>query len=249
MAQGIAIEKMVPGELIYLNLPLHPGSKADRRPPTPPANPVKRMAENMGYPGVELSWSPGTDDNWVSYYEVFRDGKSIDKVAKGTFYFDHSAGADLAAKYAIRTVDGAGNVSEPVSTGAGSSRAQVFDDAAGAPLNLNGQWQRQEGLQPAHAGTLSTANLPGAAVELAFTGRRVQWFSKMGADCGQAAVTVDDAPPVTVDTYSADDIWGVCVFSKEFPAAGPHRLRIVVTGQRAPNAKDARINLDAIRVE
>ena len=161
MDHGIAIEKMPPGELVYLNLPLHPGSKADRQPPAPPANPVKRAADNMGYPGVELSWSPGTDDNWVSYYEISRDGKPIDKVAKGMFYFDHSAGADLAAKYAIRTVDGAGNASEPVSTDAGLNRAQVFDDAAGAPLTFTGQWQRQEGLQPAHAGTLSTCSEPG----------------------------------------------------------------------------------------
>ena len=30
MAKGIAIAKMLPGELIYLNLPLHPGSKLDQ---------------------------------------------------------------------------------------------------------------------------------------------------------------------------------------------------------------------------
>ena len=51
----------------------------------------------MGYPGVELAWKPGTDDNWVSCYEVFRDGALIDKVAHGTYYFDHSVGADPAA--------------------------------------------------------------------------------------------------------------------------------------------------------
>ena len=68
-------------------------------------------ARTWAIPGVELTWKPGTDDNWVSYYEVFRNGEAIDKVAKGTYYFDHSAGADLAAKYEVRTVDGAGNVS------------------------------------------------------------------------------------------------------------------------------------------
>ena len=54
---------------------------------------------------------PGTDNNWISYYEVFRNGIAIDRVAKGTYYFDHSAGGDLAAKYEVRTVDGAGNAS------------------------------------------------------------------------------------------------------------------------------------------
>ena len=71
----------------------------------------------MGYPGVELSWKPGSDNNWVSYYELFRDGVALDKVAKGAFYFNHSAGADLAANYEVRTVDGAGNVSPKIAAG------------------------------------------------------------------------------------------------------------------------------------
>ena len=114
MSDGIKIENMPPGELIYLNLPLHPGSRLDQRQPEPPSSLRTMRAENMGYPGVELMWKPGTDDNWVSYYEIFRDGKSIDKVAKGTYYFDHSAGADLGAKYEVRTVDGAENTSAKV---------------------------------------------------------------------------------------------------------------------------------------
>ena len=37
MAKGIAFEKMLPGELIYFNLPMHPGSKLDKDPPKPPS--------------------------------------------------------------------------------------------------------------------------------------------------------------------------------------------------------------------
>ena len=98
MTKGIAIAKMLPGELIYLNLPLHPGSKLDQIAPTPPAEVHAARAENMGFPGVELTWKAGADDNWVSYYEIFRDGVSIDKVAKGTYDFDHSAGADFGGE-------------------------------------------------------------------------------------------------------------------------------------------------------
>ena len=106
MERGITLAKMPPGELIYLNLPLHPGSKLDREAPTAPGRAKKRAADNMGYPGIELTWTPAHDDNWISYYEIFRNGRSIDKVAKGTYYFDHSAGADLAARYEVSTVDG-----------------------------------------------------------------------------------------------------------------------------------------------
>ena len=44
MERGITLEKMAPGELIYLNLPLHPGSKLDRQAPTPPGDVQKRAA-------------------------------------------------------------------------------------------------------------------------------------------------------------------------------------------------------------
>ena len=44
MERGIALEKMPPGELIYLNLPLHPGSKLDKEPPTA----AERRAEARG---------------------------------------------------------------------------------------------------------------------------------------------------------------------------------------------------------
>ena len=78
--------------------------------PSTPNRLTKREAQNMGYPGVELAWEPGKDNNWISHYEIFRNGVFLDKVAKGTFYFDHSAGADLAAEYEVRSVDGASNV-------------------------------------------------------------------------------------------------------------------------------------------
>jgi hypothetical protein len=250
LERGVAIQKMAPGELVYLNLPLHPGSRLDKQAPTPPGGLARRAADNMGYPGVELSWSPAGDDNWVSYYEVSRDGVALDKVAKGTFYFDHSAGADLAAEYAVRTVDGAGNRSGLVSTGGTpAAAARVIDAAASAGLAFNGSWQHQVGLQPAHAGTLSSSNQKDSAAELIFEGCRVLWFSKLGPDCGKAAVSIDGGEPVEIDTYSADDIWGVCVFRREFDALAPHRISIRVSGERQPRATDSFVHIDGIRVE
>ena len=249
MAQGIRLEKMAPGELIYLNLPLHPGSKLDRQPPTPPSGAVKRHGENMGYPGVEIAWKPGTDNNWVSYYEVFRNGIPIDKVAKGTFYFDHSAGADLAVQYEIRTVDGAGNASpRTYAEGPISKPAQVFDDA-GNGIAFSGAWERKVNLQPAHDGTLTVAKEKGAAAELTFEGSKILIFGKLGADCGKASVRIDNGDPEVIDTYSADDIWSACVFQKDLQASGKHSLRLEVLGDRSERAKDARVLVDGIRIE
>ena len=136
MARGIALAGVPAGELIYLNLPLHPGSQLDTTPPTAPVAVRKRAGENMGYPGVELTWKSGADDNWISYYEVFRDGVAIDKVAHGTFYFDHSAGADLAVRYEVRTVDASGNFSEKAA--ATGARGQ----ARGGDRRRAGRWLR-----------------------------------------------------------------------------------------------------------
>jgi hypothetical protein len=250
MERGIAFDKMPAGELIYLNLPLHPGSKRDQQPPTPPHAVAKLKAENMGYPGVEVSWKAGTDNNWVSCYEVFRDGAALDKVAKGTFYFDHSAGADLAARYELRTVDGAGNVSARVAAkGLAAKPAQVFDDTAGGGFKFGGEWKHDNNLLLAHDHTLSASNQKGACAELNFNGRVVLVFSKLGANCGKVAISVDDAAPEVVDTYSADDIWGVCVYRKEFPVAGRHTVRLEVYGEHGARAKDHVFYLDGVRVE
>ena len=210
----------------------------------------QRIAENLGYPGIELTWKPGTDNNWISYYEVFRNGVAIDKVSKGTYYFDHSAGADLAARYEIRTVDGASNASARVSaTGPFAKPARIVDSAPGAGITYTGAWQHQSNLQPAYAGTLSSSKEKGATAEVAFEGRRVLWFAKHGPDGGKAAVSVDNGPAEIIDTYSADDIWGVCLYRKEFPQAGRHTLRITVLGEHGPRAKDALVPIDGFRIE
>ncbi|MBI4165371.1 MAG: alpha-galactosidase [Acidobacteria bacterium] len=159
MEKGIELEHMPEGELIYLNLPLHPGSKIDTAPPEAPSQVVKRRGENLTYPGIELQWKAGADDNWISYYEILRDGAVIGKVSKGTFYFDHSAGADLAADYELRTVDGAGNVSATsLAQGLAAKRSHIVDDAPGAGITFSPEWKHaSETPLVAYQGTLTSA--------------------------------------------------------------------------------------------
>jgi hypothetical protein len=111
MSAGIALDKIAPGELIFLNLPHYPGSKTDTIPPTGPSNVTKRLGANLGVQGIELKWSPAHDDNWISYYEIHKNGRLVAKAAKGTFFFDHSESArnDIDANFEITAVDGDGN--------------------------------------------------------------------------------------------------------------------------------------------
>ena len=116
MQDGIRLSSVQPGELIYLNLTMHPGSERDKVAPQPPSNVVKRVGTNLGTQGVEVSWTAGRDDNWISYYQVLRDGVALSKVAKGTFLFDYSGDAQKlsGARYEVQTVDGSGNRSTAV---------------------------------------------------------------------------------------------------------------------------------------
>ncbi len=111
MGNGIAIAEQAPGELIYLGLPHRPGSGQDQTAPTPPATVLARRETNIGHSGVGLYWSAGTDESWLSYYEVKRGEEVLGKVSLGTYYFDHAEGWDPEAAYAVRSVDGDGNVS------------------------------------------------------------------------------------------------------------------------------------------
>jgi len=112
MANGIAIADQAPGELIYLGMPDRPRSGRDRTAPSAPANVLVRRETNIGHSGVGLYWSAGTDEGWLSYYEVKRGEQVLGKVSIGTYYFDHAEGWDPSAAYAVRSVDGDGNASE-----------------------------------------------------------------------------------------------------------------------------------------
>jgi hypothetical protein len=112
MENGIALVDPRSAELIYLGLPNYPGSGTDHTAPSDPAHVTKRVGTNMGITGVELKWDPSTDNNWLSYYQIYRDGELIDKVTKGTYYFDSRSGAEeLPAVYQVQAVDGDGNAS------------------------------------------------------------------------------------------------------------------------------------------
>ena len=250
MANGVRLEKMEPGELIYLNLPYHPGNTLDKAAPAPPSELRKAAALNMGYPGVELTWKPGQDDRWLSYYEVLRNNQVLDKIAKGTFYFDHSAGADVAATYQVRSVDGAGLRSAlATAAGPGGKPALVLDDAQTA-ISFAGKWQREVDLQPAYDGTISRSDETGASFSFDIEGAKFTWFSKLGDNCGKAEISIDGHREAVVDTYSADDIWGVGVYSKTFPTRGKHTVKITVLGEHGGlRGKGTFVYVDGVCVE
>jgi hypothetical protein len=251
MKSGIRSDKTAPGELIYLNVPYHPGSKLYSKPPVSPTNVRLQAASNMGYPGIELRWSPAHDEHWVSYYEIARNGKVIDIVAKGTYYFDHSAGADLAAAYSVSAVNGGGLKSdEAAAMSATKPRPAVILDDQDSGLSFSGKWQQETNLQPAYQGTMASSDEEGASVQFTTRGSKFTWFTRLCAECGTSQISIDDNVVATVDTYSADDIFGVGIYSSPLPGPGPHRVKITVLGKHAgPRGHGTRVYVDGIKID
>ena len=147
MADGITLDRIPAGELIFLNLPHYPGSGTDHVPPSAPSKVTKRLGTNLGTQGIEIAWSPSQDDNWISYYEVHKDGKLIGKTAQGTFFFDHSAGArnDIAKHFEVVAVDGDGNHGPATAAQATAGESPTYEALGDfSPTQSANQWAYEE---------------------------------------------------------------------------------------------------------
>ncbi|MGO9239305.1 MAG: hypothetical protein ACLQBJ_00725 [Bryobacteraceae bacterium] len=101
-------------EVILLNLDNAPGRGADHTPPTVPGKAWLKRESWGGRTGVALRWTASHDNVIVAGYEVMRDGRLLDHVGIGTFYFDASPGAGLDRRYDVLAIDGDGNRSGSV---------------------------------------------------------------------------------------------------------------------------------------
>lgn len=94
-----------PGEIVFLGCADRPGSGRKRSAPQAPGRALVRRETNLGHAGVGLYWSPAPDPHGTHRYEVRRGGVVIGTTAQGCHFFDHVPGADVAARYEVRTVD------------------------------------------------------------------------------------------------------------------------------------------------
>jgi len=85
---------------------------------------------------------------------------------------------------------------------------------------------------------------PGARATLDFNGRSVSWIATRGPKRGKARVFVDGVLITTVDLYAASNRFRWVAFSRSWPAAGNHQIRIEVRG----TAGRPRVDLDAFVV-
>lgn len=114
MSGGIPVTNLAKGEIFFFNLQNRPNAITDTVVPTAPTNVTGTPATYLSHGGNEVSWTAGTDNNWISYYNLYKNGNYFSKVSRGTFFFDDTGVA--GDTYGIQTVDGDGNVSAIVTT-------------------------------------------------------------------------------------------------------------------------------------
>ena len=150
----------------------------------------------MGFPGVELRWHPGSDNNWIAYHEIFRDDAPLDKVAKGDSISTIPPGQTWRPpmkcvrwmgremfRRAFPLRDPRSHDLELLTTLPVAASTSV---PSGSMARRSLSWLTTE--------QLLLPNVKGATAELSFEGKRVLWFTKLGAENGEAAVSIDGGP-------------------------------------------------------
>jgi hypothetical protein len=120
-----------------------------------------------------------------------------------------------------------------------------------ASTTFTGGWTQGDTSTAWSGGTAAisaTPAVPGARATFTFTGTSVSWIGFRGPQCGIARVYLDGAFQATVDLYSPSQLEAVA-YTVTTLANASHTLAIEVTGQKNPNATDARIAVDAFDVQ
>ena len=109
-----------------------------------------------------------------------------------------------------------------------------------------GRWHQN--LNAAHSGgSAAMAVDAGAGVSIGFNGTGIAWNAYRDEWSGVARVYIDNVEKATVDNYQSSTARGVPYSVSGLPA-GPHTLRIEVTGTHSTSAKAAWIWLDSFDI-
>ena len=159
-----------------------------------------------------------------------------------------SVGA-AAGKGTISTAGVSG--SAPSAPPADSGCAQDVDDAttgAGAnQLAFSGDWSTSAGAGKYESSDHYSAS-SGASVSFTFNATSVAIYGARAPHHGIAAVSIDAAAAVDVDSYAAERADNVVLFQASGLSAGPHTVRLSVTGRKNPASSGVTCSIDRIAI-
>jgi len=143
-------------------------------------------------------------------------------------------------RYRVQVTDTAGNVS-PWAISPTFVVSRVQESTAG--IVYGGAWVAASSTKYS-LGAAKYATAAGASVTYSFTGEGIAWVSAKSPARGSAQVLIDGVPVTTVNLFTSASTYQQLVFSTSWPTAGPHTIRIVVSG----TAGHARVDLDTFVV-
>ena len=102
---------------------------------TAPTTPTSFTAKATSTSSIALAWGPSTDNRAIAGYRIWRNGAFLSSVgATTTALTDSGLAPSTTYGYTIRAVDGAGNLSAPVSV---SATTKAVDTPPTTPGNLS----------------------------------------------------------------------------------------------------------------
>ena len=164
-----------------------------------------------GVASSALESSPNGTDSWSTVSTANGGGTSAAIVGDSTQWFQVSA------------ADAVGNAATPLLSGPWG--IGPYQEIA---ATYKGTWSAPPPGQTWGSVRYSTA--AGATAKFAFTGTDVAWVSTRAGNRGKAKVYIDGALKATVDLFSASTQARRIVFAATGLSAGPHTLKIVVSG-------------------
>lgn len=101
---------------------------------TAPTTPTSFTAKATSTSSIALAWGPSTDNRTLAGYRIWRDGAYLSSVgATSTAMTDSGLAPSTTYDYTVRAVDGAGNLSAPVSV---SATTKAVDTPPTTPGNV-----------------------------------------------------------------------------------------------------------------
>lgn len=135
-----------------------------------------------------------------------------------------------------------------------SDDAHSIDDAEDG-FAYSGAWSAcTTGCDPnsagIYSGTVTSSSAPNSTAEISFTvglsGSAVQVYLVKNARAGVAAVSVDGAEEQAIDLFARSDFGYAHLWQSPPLLAGPHRLRVRVTGNKNAASSGAAVSIDRI---
>ncbi|WP_127585560.1 alpha-L-fucosidase [Paenibacillus koleovorans] len=92
------------------------------------------------------------------------------------------------------------------------------------------------------------SNQTNAYAEYTFTGTGVRLITKKAPAGGIFDVYIDGTKVTTFDSYASSNVFNVVAYETTSLSNGPHTIKMVVTGNKNPNASNNNCNIDLIEV-